>query len=142
TPPYVIYYLHLYTYPCPTSGSIPCQTAQSIAVVDPSPLPGCEGMIKLPLPDNSPVRAGCLVAQAGAQGTPNPHLHFEVQKIVPSCSVSKQFGAQTYASCDDPYLTHILGAGFDCIPIDPYGWTGPPVPPARCPNQTTSGDPY
>jgi hypothetical protein len=150
-PPYVVYYLHLDTYPCPVSSSkVPCQTVGSVTATDPDPLPECQGSagyngssVALPLQDGARVTAGCAAALSGWAGLSEPkqaHLHFEVQTIVPASAVSTQAGAQQYAACVDPNITAIVGkTGYDCLPVDPYGWTGTPV---QCTNQATSGDPY
>lgn len=131
-PPYVLYYLHLDTY----------VNQQKQPVTDPDPLPGCSGVVMLPLDEGVHVQAGCLVALSGKAAPPIfhylPHLHFEVHRVVPSLLVFSRFGAKAADVCIDG----IVGANYDCVPIDPYGWTGAPT---RCDPQTglaTSGDPY
>jgi len=129
-PDYLIYYLHLATY----------KGQKQVTVIDPDPLPGCPASVSLPLPEAAPVRAGCLVALSGktAPFPLQPHLHFEVHKVVLKSTVSSQFGADAYDSCVDG----IVGSNYDCVPVDPYGWRGDPT---QCDPQTglaTSGDPY
>ena len=50
-----------------------------------TPVPGCYRLYgttftpaNLPLPPNTKVKAGCLIALSGKAGTVAPHLHFEV----------------------------------------------------------------
>ncbi len=131
-PLYVVYYLHLDTYVGQTK----------IPVPDPDPLPGCSATVFLPLDEGTHVQAGCLVALSGKAAPPiyhyQPHLHLEIDKVVPSTSVFTRFGARTADVCIDG----IVGPGFDCVPVDPYGWTGGTT---TCDPQTglaTSGDPY
>ncbi len=132
TPPYLIYYLHLDTY----------IGQQQMPVNDPDPLPGCSGVVLLPLAEGTEVQAGCLVALSGKAAPPIynflPHLHFEVQRVVPGFLVQSRFGARTADVCIDG----IVGSNYDCVPVDPYGWTGEPT---ECDPQTglaISGDPY
>ncbi len=111
---YRIYYLHLSTYPgygSPTT------------VTDSTP--GCPTSVTLPLPATDPVTgkpthvtAGCLIALSGdyAYGKPKgtaPHLHFEVQRVVPISQVTKA------ASKVFPCVDNQANA---CVPVDPYGW--------------------
>jgi hypothetical protein len=131
-PAYLIYYLHLDTY----------VGQQKIPVNDPDPLPGCAATVLLPLDEGAPVQAGCLVALSGKTAPPIfhflPHLHVEVDRVVPSFTVFTRFGARAADTCIDG----VVGAGYDCVPVDPYGWTGPQT---RCDPQTglaDSGDPY
>lgn len=131
-PAYLIYYLHLDTY-----------IGQSKAPVnDPDPLPGCAAMVMLPLDEGAHVQAGCLVALSGKTAPPIyhflPHLHFEVHRVLPAFMVSSRYGARAADACVDG----IVGQGYDCVPSDPYGWTGAP---AQCDLETgpaLSGDPY
>jgi len=145
-PPYMIYYLHLYTYPsasCPSSGCTgPNQPAGSLATLDPDPRTGCQGTpaagggitVNLPLPEGTPVQAGCLVALSGdtAPYSLHAHLHFEVQQIVPRSTVSNAYGAQTATKCIDSAIPSTL----NCVPVDSYGWCTL----TQCPS--TSVDPY
>lgn len=131
-PSYLIYYLHLDTY----------VGQQQRLVTDPDPLPGCAATVPLPLAEGTHVQAGCLVALSGKAAPPilryQPHLHFEVHKVVPAVQVLRRFGAQSADVCIDG----VVGAGYDCVPVDPYGWTGGIT---RCDAQTglaTMGDPY
>ncbi|MGC2112687.1 MAG: M23 family metallopeptidase [Candidatus Korobacteraceae bacterium] len=131
-PPYLIYYLHLDTY----------VGQQQIPINDPDPLPGCPATVYLPLNEGTHVQAGCLVALSGKAAPPiynfMPHLHLEVQRVVPSFMVFNRFGARTADACVDG----VLGVGYDCVPVDPYGWTGAAT---YCDPQTglaDSGDPY
>jgi len=131
-PPYVLYYLHLDTY----------VGQQRMPVNDPDPLPGCSGTVMLPLDEGVHVQAGCLVALSGKSAPPIyhflPHLHFEVHRVVPSFLVLSRFGARGADVCIDG----VVGSNYDCVPVDPYGWTGGPT---RCDPQTglaISGDPY
>lgn len=131
-PAYLIYYLHLDTY----------VGQPKVPVNDPDPLPGCAATVLLPLDEGAHVQAGCLVALSGKTAPPVyhflPHLHFEVHRVVPSFMVFTRFGARTADACIDG----IVGPGYDCVPVDPYGWTGPPT---QCDVETglaSSGDPY
>jgi murein DD-endopeptidase MepM/ murein hydrolase activator NlpD len=125
-PPYLIYYLHLYTY----VGQTPTPAT------DPDPLPGCQGTVSLPLAEGWHVQAGCLVALSGNTSPYTkplpPHLHFEVHEVVPTATVSKTSGAQNATLCVD----NAIGTGFNCVPVDPYGWCTL----SQCP--ATSPDPY
>ena len=125
-PPYLIYYLHLYTY----VGQTPTPAT------DPDPLPGCQGTVSLPLAEGWHVQAGCLVALSGNTSPYTkplpPHLHFEVHEVVPTATVSKTCGAQNATLCVD----NAIGTGFNCVPVDPYGWCTL----SQCP--ATSPDPY
>ncbi len=116
-PAYLIYYLHLDTY----TGH------PQMPVTDPDPLPGCSATVLLPLAEGTHVQAGCLVALSGKTTPPiyhfQPHLHFEVQQVVPTSMVSNRFGARTADVCIDG----VVGSGYDCVPVDPYGWTGAPT---------------
>jgi hypothetical protein len=131
-PPYVIYYLHLDTY----------IGQPQMPANDPDPLPGCSGVVLLPLAEGAHVQAGCLAGLSGKAAPPIfhylPHLHFEVHRVVPSLVVFPRFGARSADVCIDG----VVGANYDCVPVDPYGWTGAPT---HCDPQTglaTSGDPY
>jgi hypothetical protein len=101
---YLIFYLHLSTYP----------GAETITATDPSPAPGCPATVVLPLTEGTPVLPGCLVAQSGNTAPPpgvGPHLHFEVQAVLP------RVGLPTSVNCQ------VLGAKMACVPVDPYGWS-------------------
>ena len=131
-PPYLFYYLHLDTY----------IGQQQMPVNDPDPRPGCAATVWLPLNEGTQVQAGCLIALSGKAAPPIyhflPHLHFEVDQVVPSFLVFTRFGARSADVCIDG----IVGSNYDCVPVDPYGWTGGPT---RCDPHTglaTSGDPY
>jgi hypothetical protein len=105
-PDYKIYYLHLSTHP--NGDHVPSAADDT---------PGCPSLVSLPLVDGSHVNRGCLIAlsgDAGPKGTP-PHLHFEVQKVVPSLQVTRQ--ARPRFECIESDL-----ADHACIPVDPYGW--------------------
>ena len=132
TPPYVIYYLHLDTY----------VGQNKIPVTDPDPLPGCSATVYLPLDEGTHVQAGCLVALSGRTAPPIfhylPHLHFEVHKVVPGFQVFSRFGARTADVCIDG----VVGSAFDCVPVDPYGWTGAPTTCDPVTGLADSGDPY
>ncbi len=131
-PPYVIYYLHLDTY----------VGQNKIPVTDPDPLPGCSATVYLPLDEGTPVQAGCLVALSGKAAPPIfhylPHLHFEVHKVVPGPLVFSRFGARTADVCIDG----VIGAAYDCVPVDPYGWTGAATYCDPVTGLADSGDPY
>ena len=45
-------------------------------------------------------------------------MHFEVHKVVPTATVSKTSGARKATVCVD----NAIGTGFNCVPVDPYGW--------------------
>jgi hypothetical protein len=131
-PPYVVYYLHLDTY----------VGQNKIPVSDPDPLPGCSATVYLPLDEGTHVQAGCLLALSGNAAPPIyhylPHLHLEIHKVVPNSAVFSRFGARSADVCIDG----IIGPSFDCVPVDPYGWTGGTT---TCDPQTglaSSGDPY
>ncbi len=131
-PAYVVYYLHLDTY----------VGQNKIPVSDPDPLPGCSATVYLPLDEGTHVKAGCLVGLSGNAAPPIyhylPHLHLEIHRILPSSVVFSRFGARTSDVCVDG----VIGSAYDCVPVDPYGWTGGPT---TCDPQTglaTSGDPY
>jgi len=132
TPPYVIYYLHLDTY----------VGQNKIPVTDPDPLAGCAATVYLPLDEGTHVQAGCLVALSGKTAPPIfhylPHLHFEVHKVVPGLQVFSRFGARTADVCIDG----VVGPAFDCVPVDPYGWTGEPTTCDPVTGLADSGDPY
>jgi len=119
---YVVYYLHLDTYKDSAPEGIPF------------PNPWCSNILtNLPIPSNSQVPAGCVIGRAGGWGVKDNvaspsaflvHLHFEVHRIVsadqiPSTSVypSSRFLCPPEV---DPSGT------LACIPVDPYGWDGPP----------------
>jgi N-acetylneuraminic acid mutarotase/murein DD-endopeptidase MepM/ murein hydrolase activator NlpD len=111
-PDYRIYYLHLSTY---------YDASKSPKLVtDPFPSPGCPSVVPLPLEPNTPVKAGCLIALSGDQAPPShpvsPHLHFEVQRVLPAEQVSNAKQARIVAACKDK-------KGYVCLPVDPYGWT-------------------
>jgi hypothetical protein len=131
-PAYLIYYLHLDTY----------VGQQKAPVNDPDPLPGCAATVMLPLDEGAHVQAGCLIALSGKTAPPIfhflPHLHVEVHRVVPSFMVSARFGARAADVCIDG----IVGQDYDCVPVDPYGWTGAPT---QCDARTglaMTGDPY
>jgi hypothetical protein len=96
-PPYVVYYLHLDTYPCPTaSPKVPCQTVGSVSTADPDPLLACStsagytgSTVALPLPDGAHVTAGCMVALSGnAPATEfKAHLHFSLRSTADTASL-------------------------------------------------------
>ena len=131
-PPYVIYYLHLDTY----------VGQEKTPATDPDPLPGCSGTVYLPLDEGTHVQAGCLAALSGKAAPPifhySPHLHLEVAKVVPTGQVFNRFGARAADACIDG----VVGSAYDCVPVDPYGWTGAAT---MCDPQTglaDSGDLY
>jgi hypothetical protein len=106
--PYRIFYLHLSTHP---------DTGQSIIRNDTSGSP-CPSVVTLPLPEGTPVKAGCLIALSGAAGAPHgAHLHFEVHKVLPIENVPLDI--RRVVECPDD-------ATKACVPVDPYGWTGNP----------------
>ena len=131
-PMYVIYYLHLDTY----------VGQEKVPVNDPDPLPGCAPTVYLPLDEGTPVQAGCLIALSGKAAPPIyhflPHLHFEVHKVVPATQVFSRFGARAADICIDG----AVGQTFDCVPIDPYGWTGKATKCDPVTGLADSGDPY
>ncbi len=131
-PPYVIYYLHLDTY----------VGQNKIPVTDPDPLPGCSATVDLPLDEGMHVQAGCLVALSGKAAPPifhySPHLHLEVHKVLPGVQVFSRFGARTADVC----LDGVVGPAYDCVPVDPYGWTGATTVCDPVTGLADSGDPY
>jgi murein DD-endopeptidase MepM/ murein hydrolase activator NlpD len=131
-PPYVIYYLHLDTY----------VGQNKIPVADPDPLPGCSGIVYLPLDEGTHVQAGCLITLSGRAAPPIfhylPHLHFEVHQVVPGLQVFSRFGARTADVCIDG----VVGPAYDCVPVDPYGWTGDATKCDPVTGLADSGDPY
>ncbi len=108
-PGYRIYYLHLATHP----------TGESATKDDSE---GCPNpRVTLPLPEGSRVQAGCLIGLSGDAGVPGaPHLHFEVQSVVPREQVPLRIW--DIVQCRDTEDPPVLGKG--CIPVDPYGWAG------------------
>lgn len=81
---------------------------------DPDPLPGCSATVYL------------------------PHLHFEVQEVVPNGLVFSRFGARIADVCIDG----VVGSAYDCVPVDPYGWTGAQTVCDPVTGLADSGDPY
>lgn len=88
---YILYYLHLLTHPnddlptlCPASPPAPsvsfsakagCYTDSKGNPITPTTLPLLAG---------THVKAGCEIAKSGDAGAPGaPHLHFEIQQILP-----------------------------------------------------------
>ncbi len=132
TPPYVIYYLHLDTY----------IGQQKIPVTDPDPRPGCASTVYLPLDEGTEVQAGCLIALSGNAAPPIfhyvPHLHLEVHRVVPPMLVLSRFGARAADVCIDG----VIGAQYECVPVDPYGWTGAQTICDPVTGHAKSGDPY
>ncbi len=109
-PDYRIYYLHLYTHP-----------AAKVSVTKNVANPGCPSEVTLPLPNGTHVSKGCLIALAGDAGSPNqPHLHFEVQKLVPLMEVKE---------ITRDYLKCVYIPDKACVPVDPYGWESTEIDP-------------
>ncbi len=107
---YKMYYLHLSSHP---------STGKTVTVADPTP--GCPPTVTLPLPEGSIVKAGCLIAlsgDAGVQGS--PHLHFEVQRVVPVDQVNPATRKEFNLKCIFPDGTRDKTRA--CVPVDPYGW--------------------
>lgn len=100
---YKIYFLHLFTHP---------STKKKVTIND-STL-GCPSPVTLPLPNGTHVKKGCLIALSGDAGSQKqPHLHFEVQKVLPLSEVKED--ARAIVKCVDiPDKA--------CVPVDPYGW--------------------
>jgi uncharacterized repeat protein (TIGR03803 family) len=102
--PYLVFYLHLSTYP----------GAGTITATDPSPAPGCPSTVVLPLAEGAVVGAGCLIAESGNTAPPPgvyPHLHFEIQAILPPAGLPPGLSCQ------------VNGVRMACVPVDPYGWS-------------------
>jgi murein DD-endopeptidase MepM/ murein hydrolase activator NlpD len=131
-PPYVLYYLHLDTY----------IGQDKIPVNDPDPLPGCAATVYLPLDEGTHVQGGCLIGLSGKAAPPIyhylPHLHFEVHKVVPGGQVLSRFGTRTADVCIDG----VVSSAYDCVPVDPYGWTGDQTVCDPGTGLADSGDPY
>src|SRR5258708_225763 len=130
-PDYHIYYLHLLTHP---DWKDQFGNPRFVQGFDPSPEPGCESSVLLPLPEGTHVNARCLVAlsgNAGPSGTA-PHLHFELQKKVPLSQLP-------IALQNDLRLRCIDDATRACLPVDPYGWDGDSEDPEQSLTGRTSG---
>ncbi|MEK7993771.1 MAG: hypothetical protein AAB403_08220 [Planctomycetota bacterium] len=110
---YRIYYLHLSTHPSCIGALRKSGCLNHSPEPIPNPAAGCPTV--LPVPEGDRVSAGCLIARSGRAGTQDPHLHFEVHKIVPLAQLPP--GMRALVQCrHDP--TNTKG----CVPVDPYGW--------------------
>lgn len=96
----------------------------------------------LPLEEGAHVQARCLIALSGRTAPPTfhylPHLHFEAHKVVPDGQVFSRFGARTADVCID----RVVGSAYDCVPVDPYGWTRAQTVCDPVTGLADSGDPY
>jgi YVTN family beta-propeller protein len=97
-----LYYLHLDTY----KNTPPTQHTDTS--------PGCPSVVTLPLAEGTKVRAGCLIALSGAAGAPNgPHLHFEVQRVLPVGTKPVDHYGWYGQLCNlDPYFARPLNIPF------------------------------
>ena len=104
-PNYRIYYLHLLTHP--STGATEEKADNSGGA--------CPAQVTLPLPKDTHVEAGCLVALVGNAGPKNTpaHLHLEVAAVVPLADVPAK--SQRLLQC-------IFDETKACVPVDPYGW--------------------
>jgi hypothetical protein len=108
-----LYYLHLATHPagekCPTK--------------KPSFANKCPSGIILPIPvkdDPVAVSDGEVIGISGDAGVPGkPHLHFEVQRILPLAMVDPAI-ARFVVCKEDPTIADFKKMA--CLPVDPYGW--------------------
>jgi murein DD-endopeptidase MepM/ murein hydrolase activator NlpD len=139
---YRIYYLHLRTHPnglglqgFPPDPSCkinkynsPGQQVPITPVTDCYTLNGQTFMpATLPLPPNVHANAGCQIAVSGDAGVPGaPHLHFEIQQIVPSAAISPTTAAviKNFLCWNENNQYKGYTSSY-CLPQDPYGWTYP-----------------
>ncbi|MGD0142093.1 MAG: hypothetical protein ABSC92_02940 [Rhizomicrobium sp.] len=139
---YRIYYLHLRTHPnglglpgfppdppCSVNRYNTPGQQQSF-----TPALGCYTLngqpytaTTLPLPSGVHANAGCEIAISGDAGVPGaPHLHFEIQQIVPSAAISKTVASVIkYFQCWNENNQYASKTSSYCLPADPYGWAGP-----------------
>jgi hypothetical protein len=97
-----VIYLHLATHP--VLGEIDWQ----------DDTPGCDPIERLPLPSGSRISRGCAIGLSG-RGDQGPHLHLEVQRLVPLDRLEPQLW-DALRCPDEPTNA--------CVPVDPYGWDG------------------
>jgi hypothetical protein len=152
---YRIYYLHLLTHPAGIDPySPPCTgngdtNGEVVTIqngwIDPSCVYRDQGGAKfspssLPLPGGTHVEVPqgklCVIAESGSAGVPGPHLHFEIQQIVPSAFYSAdQQKKLSYFKCfnEDSYDVNNRDGKHLCLPTDSYGWTPLETADTNCP---------
>ena len=150
-PTYRLYYLHLSTHPAGVDpNSPPCDydlgdtKGQTVTISDPNWIPaGCVYRDQagapftpssLPLPGGTHVEVPpgkqCVIAVSGDAGTidsngmTHPHLHVELQQIVPTSALAKGKFRDNFPCFNEDDYEGGRDKKHLCIPVDPYGWTG------------------
>jgi hypothetical protein len=138
---YRVYYLHLKTHPngLGLAGFVPDPPCLKNKFNTPgqlipiSPVSGCYTLnaqpfipTALPLPPGVHANAGCQIAVSGDAGVSgSPHLHFEIQQIVPAEALSASTKkVLSYFPCwneNNNYQSKTKS--LYCLSTDPYGWT-------------------
>jgi The GLUG motif len=136
-PTYRLYYLHLSTHPARKGQTNPdCSSSKDTdgQTVDFTAQQNCYTDLQgnpvnpttLPLPEGTHTNAGCEIALSGDAGVPGaPHLHFEIQQMVPAAGLPGDPGRVSYFACYDEngYKQGTAGVNPYCLPADPYGYT-------------------